>query len=66
MEEQCKYYDIIDRKHLEVTLIYSKRQIAFGVTAGPNSFTDGKMNNLVFWFDFLFWCIEIGFKFNRG
>jgi hypothetical protein len=65
MKDQCKYWDIIDRDHLEASVIYSKRQIAFGITMGPNSFKDGKMTNFVVWLDFLLWCLEIQIKFDR-
>lgn len=65
MEDECKYWDIIDLDHLEVTLIYTKKQCAFGITMGPNSFEGGKMTNFVVWLDFLFWCLQVEIKFKR-
>lgn len=65
MDNRDKYYDLIDSDHLEVSLVYTKDHVALGATMGPNSFKGKKWCNFMVWLDFLFWSLEVEFKFKR-
>ena len=59
-------YTLIDTDHFEAVLDSSYNQISIGLAIGPSSFTGEKINNMMVYIDFLFWALELEFRWETN